>query len=595
MSPQNWFQNRRAKAKQQRKLEDAQRRHRQLAPGAASSFTWLAGPAVERPSMEPPTGPEEADGVHPDALHMPRAPMSTADRAAAEVEASWMQSWLAAEAALVTAAERGPFPTPSSENDTLLGHQASWDAELYATTPMENGTPATSAGASQELFPINWPAGTQAAWVSSNAVSPLGETAPCPSQVTSSIQPGDLRALSAQEVSRGQSSSTAESPSTQDPSSGPELGSYAMSASSSISLAGAVAMGSRQLSTVSSVGGSCGIVPQVPSVRVPSPASTTLDLAARRKRPRPATLGRAALTAPARPGLPSSSPTSTVFVATPSSPAPRTASSAYGRKPALGRARKARPASHQRSPLNVASFAEASAAAAAEIDAAQAGNRKSAGNAAGTTARPVFVQASSASLRGKPPPPTPSSMSEHESFQTGMSEGAEGSEWPWHAYSQPTLAFSPSLPLSSSLASPPITPHDALWPGYGPVWDVLDRSPIGPEDPLSMSQLSAATDDPIFSPHLATFAGPIQMPQPLYVMPRAGGDLGPADHLGGIDTNPSTQRDGLVDVGDGRSDRFVTTATSDNRKTKAHTISQFRPAATKPKSYIFANSTPADF
>ncbi|KAI9758485.1 MAG: hypothetical protein M1815_000031 [Lichina confinis] len=236
-------------------------------------------------------------------------------------------------------------------------------------------------------------------------------------------------------------------------------------------------------------------------------SSSGVDLAARRKRPRPATLHHM----PSH-GLAETSPT---WASSSSSLKPFTLDSsalAQRRKSISGRIQKPRARSTPLSPLQTAPFAEA-------ISRENTSFRRSDGIVTSdASARGGNSSRKSGGVMMKRPPQTPTPSSENESAWPKALDASEvAAEAASSRCRRVDASFPPPPPLqtSSNLASPPITPIATTLPDLQACFLPFTRSPIGSDDPLSATQLSAPTEDAIFSPRFSSLASPMQVPSPL--------------------------------------------------------------------------------
>lgn len=333
---------------------------------------------------------------------------------------------------------------------------------------------------------------------------------------------------------------------------------------------------------------------QQPSWRTLAPSGSTPDLAARRRRPRPAALDQMALHGPSGACPPLTAPSLKGFKLDPALPARRRLSMS-------ARVQKPRSKSKQQpSPLNVATFAEA-AKLEDELSGASAGS--------GMTA--VSMAASCSML----PPVTPTtSSSENERCRSRQADTADRS--PALFLSRPrssSNSFIPPLQIHSTLASPPITPDETNLSGVQPYFDMFAPSPIGSEEPLSTSQMSGAADEPVFSPQFATFTPSLHMPVPMYSMPASscggssGDDVDLTDFLCGIDAVYANQA--KVEIHQQQHHHhhhrsplagfvqhpFEPSASFLVDDPTTHDEGILCAETSPPRTYIFSNSTPADF
>jgi hypothetical protein len=324
-------------------------------------------------------------------------------------------------------------------------------------------------------------------------------------------------------------------------------------------------------------------VPTQPQESVFKRPDTQIDIAARRKRPRPAALGTAALRSRSYAGPPTMSPTARV---TPTGPVPamrRIKSTGQSLNVNYSGVRKA--STVQRSPLNHATFAEAGAF-----------------NRVMTTQGPMDMPSPSTSARFAPP--TPLSPNDAANNQT---EGY-GNDYYLGVDQDTPNQYAPSLMGIRTMASPPHTPLNpdmvtqmqnpwmqpppmsappqyATFPDYTPPYSA---------GPLTSSSWS---DAPLTSPEFHSFPPNIHMPQPTYVSPmiygepdiyhpgfRSSPSQGPSPHsLAGISPPSGPQK----------ATEFCIQEFPQQKEAHAHAAKQL--ATSKPKNFIFANATSSDY
>jgi hypothetical protein len=230
----------------------------------------------------------------------------------------------------------------------------------------------------------------------------------------------------------------------------------------------------------------------------PQETDGPVNIAARRNRPRPATLalwGR-----PFKGSVPVSPTTKGQFLG-PASPLHRIKSTGNSSLNLMrGRVQKGLPSSTQRSPLNFETFLAAGAFQESQVN--------------GISPTTAATPGTSVSINGSLAPPTPSSPLDLERLQ---SEGVSGTGDPEASY-----IYSPEYPgcfvpttveMQTNLASPPTTPLDVV--NYINVARYQQSHLI---EPPRLSPQSGS-DESLVSPEFTSFPSTIHMPQPVYVSP----------------------------------------------------------------------------
>ena len=318
-----------------------------------------------------------------------------------------------------------------------------------------------------------------------------------------------------------------------------------------------------------SASSSCHIVPEV--LRQPD---GPLDLAARRKRPRPAALTSSALRSRSYGALTSVSPT----VRPGMMPAPHAVrhvkSTGHSLNARFGGIRKA--SSAQRSPINVATFAEAEAFHRLMAQQAAA-NAQSYGPDASTPIVPT-----SAGFH------TPTQTDEHSGFAIQRMDLASRFQLPntqhltLNTTSPPATPFDPHfVHHGQHLSMPPVSapPQYATFPEFTPPYSA---------GPLTNSSWS---DAPLTSPDMPNF------PQVTYI---------PSLKYAPKMESPQSQFQQFVLPSDSKPDLHTTNASPEQKKMEffiqefpnqkeehAHVAQQL--ASNRPKNYVFANSAPSDY
>ncbi|KAH0556101.1 hypothetical protein GP486_005961 [Trichoglossum hirsutum] len=247
-----------------------------------------------------------------------------------------------------------------------------------------------------------------------------------------------------------------------------------------------------------------------------------VNIAARRNRPRPATL---ALRGRSFMGNVPVSPTAKTQFLGPSSPMHRIKSAGSNLNLMRGRVQKGMPPPAQRSPLNFESFLAAGAFQESAVN----------GISPTTSATP----GTSISVSGSLAPPTPSSPLDLERLQ---SEGVSGT-----GDADASYIFSPEYPgcfvpttveMQTNLASPPTTPLDAA--------NYINMTRYHQSHHASPSHLPAPSSVPeesMLSSEFTSYSSTIHMPQPVYVSPISCSDSDMASLLQFSDTSHGSNMD----------------------------------------------------
>ncbi|KAI9781475.1 MAG: hypothetical protein M1816_002362 [Peltula sp. TS41687] len=302
-----------------------------------------------------------------------------------------------------------------------------------------------------------------------------------------------------------------------------------------------------------------------------------LDLAARRNRPRPAALGLAALRSHSFEGPPSSSPTENAPGSGSSSPVRRIRSAGSGLGAVGGRVQKSKPGTAQRSPLTRTTFTPTK-----EFDDSYANSLEVMS----------MVPPSSASTGNSFPPPTPMSPLEVGTLRAGEpGHSALHNQGAMSGHEDVNLAFSIPLNLLTNPASPPATPNDTCLHGYQQNPGIFDGSPSYFASPLCMDQKSL--EGPNFSPRSLSFSPQIHMPQPQYASPINCTHQDMTSLLHGIDFfHPGMDPNGQGSTSQGC--QIVPEFRIHNASPQRHHARQ-SPSKQDQRNYTFTNQTPADF
>ncbi len=308
-----------------------------------------------------------------------------------------------------------------------------------------------------------------------------------------------------------------------------------------------------------------------------------VDIAARRKRPRPAALGTAALRSHSYGGPPALSPPFRLGRQS-QNPHPIRQVKSTGQNLNVTYAGIRKPSSAQRSPLNIATFAEAE-----EFNNLMA-ERK-------------FPQHPDSDRAGAPPTP----ISNEDIMRSGLPTLEEPifikqeQESPNQYFvngqpsSQFTMASPPSTPMKSEFFAPsqmqsmmlPMSapPQYAVFPDYTPPYSA---------GPLTTSSWS---DAPLTSPEMASFPPGIHMLQQPYGSP-VKHEYSSAPSFPSLFVLQPPAEHKQTDVpppahmGQKQTEFFIQEFPR-QKEEHAHAAQQMAPQ--KPKNYVFANATPSDF
>jgi hypothetical protein len=307
-----------------------------------------------------------------------------------------------------------------------------------------------------------------------------------------------------------------------------------------------------------------------------------VDIAARRKRPRPAALGTAALRSNSYGGSSALSPTFR-FGRQSQNQHPIRHVKSTGQNLNVTYAGIRKSSSAQRSPLNIATFAEAEEFNHLMAEQKYAQQPKSQHDCAPptpiskedvvrsqlpTVEEPIFIE------------------QEHETCNQYYLNGHQ---------CQSNMASPPSTPLKSDLFAPPqmqsmmpplsAPPQYAVFPNYTPPYSA---------GPLTTSSWS---DAPLTTPEMATFPPTAHMPQQPYASPvlheYSSGPIysnhfvsPPPTEQMHTETTPPAQN------GQKQTEFFIQEFP---RQKEEHAHAAQQMAQQKPKNYVFANATPSDF
>jgi hypothetical protein len=307
-----------------------------------------------------------------------------------------------------------------------------------------------------------------------------------------------------------------------------------------------------------------------------------VDIAARRKRPRPAALGTAALRSYSYGGSSALSPTFR-FGRQPPNAHPIRHVKSTGQNLNVTYAGIRKPSSAQRSPLNIATFAEAE-----EFNNLVAGQKYSQHSDREQSGAPPTPLSTEDTMRG--PLPTleePISIAQHSEPSNQFFLNGHPSQF--------NMASPPSTPMKSELFAPhqircmmpPMSapPQYAVFPDYTPPYSA---------GPLTTSSWS---DAPLTSPELATFAPPAHMSQQAYMSPVIHEySNGPSYQSRFVSQPPPEQKQSEMispaHHGHKHTEFFIQEFP---RQKEEHAHAAQQMAQQKPKNYVFANATPSDF
>ena len=313
-------------------------------------------------------------------------------------------------------------------------------------------------------------------------------------------------------------------------------------------------------------------VSATPDIDIAKRTEGQVDLAARRKRPRPAALGSAALRSRSY-GAPSMSPTFR-YGAQPPTPHVVRHVKSTGQNLNVMYSGIRKTSSAQRSPLNTTTFAEA-----------QAFNRlmtQSAQTAPGH--------------RDAAAPPTPISSDE----LLNRVPLIENDFYAGNDQETPNQYLFNRQSLHLSMASPPSTPLKTGFLVQGQVQQMLPPVSVPPQyamipdytPPYSAGPLTGSSwsDAPLTSPEISVFPSAMHMPQAIYP---AAHDF-TQRHYQPFMLPPEPKAELILPGNvEQKPTEFFIQEFPRQREEHAHAAQQL--AQQKPKSYTFANATPSDF
>ena len=292
-----------------------------------------------------------------------------------------------------------------------------------------------------------------------------------------------------------------------------------------------------------------------------------VDLAARRKRPRPAALGSAALRSRSYGAPPSMSPTFRFGSQT--SPHPMRHVKSMGQNLNVRYPGIRKPSSAQRSPLNVATFAEAEEFQKLLTDAHQARSLA---------------------------PPTPVSS---ENFSIPPVPVFEDAGYIPHGQETPQQYHFNGQPINFDTASPPITPMKPEFFNQGQIHAMMppvsappqyavfpDQTPPYSAGPLTSSSWS---DAPFTSPQMS-YPQMTYMPQVMY--PTSAQDFN-YFHQFSLPPQPKVEMAYSAPPPEHKPTEFFIQEFPRQKEEHAHAAQQL--SQQKPKNYVFSNATPHDF
>ena len=312
-----------------------------------------------------------------------------------------------------------------------------------------------------------------------------------------------------------------------------------------------------------------------------------LNIAARRKRPRPAAINGAALRSQSfMSALPKSPGKSQIRG--PGSPMRRIKSAGNNLDLARGRIQKITSTSGQRSPLQFESFADAGAF----------GETPHIGLSRAQTASAL----STTSLA----PPTPLSPFDMIRYQPDIQCSSNDSEPAWTFNSEYPGCFAPTTAeLQSDVASPPMTPmHADLQAGMNSFYRTHYSPALPGTNPQPWSH--SVSEEALVSPQFNTFNTPMHMPQPTHISSITIPSSEPSAPIRPSQSSQENASDPIrktsLPANPVNSDSKADAAESKNF-TEFHfhePLPEQQPqppqlVSSKPRNYIFANQGPEDF
>ncbi|KZF26287.1 hypothetical protein L228DRAFT_264704 [Xylona heveae TC161] len=303
-------------------------------------------------------------------------------------------------------------------------------------------------------------------------------------------------------------------------------------------------------------------------------SEVSLDLAARRKRPRPAALGHAALRTHSYSGTTPASPAGKGSFLGSNAPMRRIRST-NNISLLRGRIQKNLPGSAQRSPLPFSTFADAGAF-----------ERGYFSGRTPTTSNPMPTPTGSFA------PPTPRSPSRNGAARPEYGIVTMDGNQPLvlgHGYSSSMVH--PALDLETSLVSPPSTPLELELQARFQRYALNHQSPpqsAGLQMPYGMGE------GPITSPTFTSFPTAIHMPQPTYMSPIVTEETEQANHRG--NENRTSQTTERTSAGKNTTNNKPAPELLFHQYTPTHKAPPPpRMSPHKPRNYIFTNQGPEDF
>ncbi|KAI9674692.1 MAG: hypothetical protein M1817_001595 [Caeruleum heppii] len=311
----------------------------------------------------------------------------------------------------------------------------------------------------------------------------------------------------------------------------------------------------------------------------PEIAEPSSNIAARRKRPRPAAIGTAALRATSYMSALPVSPTAKSNLLG-SAQSVRRVKSTGNNLNVRGRIQKSIPASAQRSPLHVETFADAAALRSANIH---------------TSLRSARTCSESMPHSSSLAPPTPLSPADMGRFLSNASSDLLPTD-PYLVYSPEYIShLAPGMEFGPNLVSPPTTPNYAGMQAYRRNMSMMEYSmPSHPGTQLPMDP--RFLEESLLVPQVTSIPPQVHMPQPMYASPISCGDPDMANMLrphGGGEQRASNKT--TTDSGSGGAvgTTFIPEVYyQDKCANQAPVPGTSKPS--KPKNYIFVNHTPEE-
>ena len=322
--------------------------------------------------------------------------------------------------------------------------------------------------------------------------------------------------------------------------------------------------------------------PVVPEVQQFKKPEHHIDIAARRKRPRPAALGTAALRSHSYGSSPGMSPTLRFGRQTQNAQPIRHVKST-GQNLNVTYAGIRKPGSAQRSPLNIATFAEAE-----EFNSLLTRQKYPHPAESDQTAAPPTPLSNEDIMRTQPPNLDEPSFAE-QGQEISNQHFLNGQLYQFKLASPPSTPIKSEVFAPSNMQSmmPPLSapPQYAVFPEYTPPYSA---------GPLTTSSWS---DAPLNSPEMVTLPPPIHMSRQSYVSPVMHDySSRPSYPTHFFSQPPAEQRQieitPAAHTGQKQTEFFIQEFP---RQKEEHAHAAQQMAQQRPKNYVFANATPSDF